>query len=197
MSSVRVVGFDLLRLHMVEVGPVRELATFVFTTDHGPANLFLVMGPNGSGKTSVLEAVYSCVSMLGSRTHARYGMDALDAGEGEVQLDVRVGVLIDGRAETIVMSIVLGTIPLYVSGPDSLDADEVARQSVLVYARQPGGGVAAAPFSDPLALDVIDAVSSAVGDQGSTLFGRDLALPSVLYFPATRGSRSSSAASGR
>ncbi|MEZ4453120.1 MAG: AAA family ATPase [Nannocystaceae bacterium] len=65
-GDIRIYQFGLWKLALLGVGPFRgqvERISFRHTGGE-PSNLFLIMAPNGRGKTTALEAVYFLMSML-------------------------------------------------------------------------------------------------------------------------------------
>ncbi|MGX1786502.1 AAA family ATPase [Bosea sp. NPDC055332] len=148
------------------------------------------MGPNGGGKTTLLEAIATAMSMLGATTHSRYGMIGLDEGSGGVQLDALVH-LDDGRTgETFIISIVLGAPGLLKnwSEPD-LQMVNASAQLVLRFGIRPGAKtVERMADSTPEAIAFADAIIAQIGEPTRSLFGGSAtAFPTVLYFPSDRG----------
>ena len=189
---LRPTAFSLVHLRLLDIGPLRGTSQVNFADEHGrPTNLFLMMGPNGSGKTTILDAIYRGISLLSARSHEQYGHDALDSGEGGIQLDARV-VLDDGnRAQPFVLSIVAGAPGLLRSWkPEELEAVEANEQILLQFERRgPGEPVTRAGSSHPAAVAFHEAVIDHMGDPPRDLFESAAGFPTVLYFPSNRGIR--------
>lgn len=189
--ALRSTHFALAGVTLLDVGPLRDTTSLSFLTEtNDPANIYLVMGPNGGGKTTLLEAIVSAMRMLEQGTHPNYGMRALDEGNGGVQLDAIVH-LDDGRTgETFLLSIVLGQQGLLKSWTEQdLRAVEASAQIVVRYAKRLGTGVVERlPDSDPQAIEFTDTIINAIGEPANSLFGAGTyALPTLLYFPSDRG----------
>jgi ABC-type lipoprotein export system ATPase subunit len=189
--SIRSTQFALASLTLLDIGPLRDTTSISFlTTEHEPANIYLVMGPNGGGKTTLLEAITTAMSMLGAASHARYGMPSLDDGTGGVQLDALVR-LDDGKSgENFILSIVLGGPGLLKNWnePD-LQTIGATAQIVLRYGVRPGSRtIERFPDSDPQALAFADTIIDELGEPTRGLFGAGAtAFPTLLYFPSDRG----------
>lgn len=180
-------SFSLMELNVVDIGPLRQLSATKFTTPAGdPTNLFLLMGWNGSGKTTVLEAVYLGMRLLGERSHLQYGSEALDDGDGGLQLDALVELDDGTRSEQYLLSIVAGRPGVLRNWrPDELPPG--ARQIFLIYERRTRDGpVERSAKSDPQALLFADAILERRGSAPVTLFDSAYGYPTVLYFRSDR-----------
>jgi len=189
--AIRSTHFALAGLTLLDVGPLRDTTSISFlTTDNEPANIYLVMGPNGGGKTTLLEAITTAMSMLGAASHTRYGMPALDDGNGGVQLDALVR-LDDGTSgESFILSIVLGGPGLLKNWPEpDLQMVGAAAQLVLRYGVRTGSRtIERFADSDKQALAFADTIIAEVGEPTRSLFGAGAtAFPTLLYFPSDRG----------
>lgn len=190
-GPIRPTGFSLVTLTLLDVGPLRGTTTIRLTDETGaPTNLFMIMGPNGGGKTTILDAIFEAMSLLGGRQHSGYGLEALNGHGAGIQLDALVR-LDDGvTSRTRLLSIVAGapgllkrwtTDELAAFGPD-------LEQIVLQFHRRSAvAPIEALPSSDEEAGLFLDAIMERIGEQPSALFGTSMALPSVLYFPSGRG----------
>ncbi|APZ97615.1 hypothetical protein BWQ93_03275 [Sphingopyxis sp. QXT-31] len=191
-TLLRPTAFALAHLTLVDMGPLRGTTSLPLTDEEGkPTNLFLMMGPNGSGKTTILDAIYRAMALLSSRAHNEYGNDALDSGDGGLQLDARV-VLDDGaRSRAFMLSIVAGGPGLLKDWTaDELETAEVDEQIVLAFQRRSATeAVLRAQTSHPSAVSFHDAVIAQLGDQPRDLFETAAGYPTVLYFPSNRGIR--------
>jgi len=191
-DTLRPTRFSLVGLTLLDVGPLRGTTEIAFRDGRGqPTNLFLVMGPNGAGKTTVLEAIYATMSLLSARDHESYGMEALESGDGGLQLDALVQ-LDDGRRSYLrLLSIVAGGPGLLKTWtPAELETLAVEKQVVLRFGRRSAASpVELLPASDPEASGFLDAMMERLGEPAASLFGTSMSLPTVLYFPSDRGIR--------
>jgi ABC-type branched-subunit amino acid transport system ATPase component len=190
-NPMRPTRFAPVHLTMLDVGALRGTTEVPFLDQQGqPTNLFLIMGPNGAGKTTVLDAIFTTMSLLAGRAHPHFGIEALDAGEGGVQLDALVQ-LDDGvRSELRLLSIIAGRPGLLRSWTkDQLDAVGVQAEPVrLIFQRRSAiGPVELSASSDELAVSFLDAILERLDEPPASLFGTSMALPTLLYFPSDRG----------
>jgi ABC-type lipoprotein export system ATPase subunit len=190
--ALRPTHFALAGLTLLDVGPLRDETRLSFRTSEGePANIYLVMGPNGGGKTTLLEAIVAAMSMLGAATHPRYGMAALDEAGGGVQLDALVHLDDGQRGETFLLSIVLGAPGVLKNWTEAeLQGAGASAQLLLRYGmRQGGRQIERMADSAPQAIEFADAILDEMGEPTRGLFGSgsSTAFPTVLYFPSDRG----------
>ncbi|RWF61717.1 AAA family ATPase [Mesorhizobium sp.] len=189
--AIRSTHFAPAGLTLLDVGPLRDTTSISFlTADHEPANIYLVMGPNGGGKTTLLEAIAAAMSMLGAASHAKYGVPSLDEGKGGVQLDALIRLDDGTSSETFILSIVLGSPGLLKNWvePD-LQSAGAAAQLVLRYGIRTGSRtIERFADSDRQALDFADTIIDEIGEPTRSLFGAgSTAFPTLLYFPSDRG----------
>lgn len=191
-ALLRPTEFTPLRLTLQDVGPLRGLTDISFTNPSGePTNLYLVMGPNGGGKTTLLDSIFTAYSLLDASEHASFGIDALDKGQGGLQLDAVVA-LDDGiRSRLYLLSIVAGEPGLLrrwsLTELEELNLDQ---QIVLRYTRLSTiGGITRSNGSDPEAIGFAEAIIERAGDPSRSLFEVANGYPTVLYFPSDRGIR--------
>ena len=77
-GPLRPTGFSLVHLTLLDVGPLRGTTAINMVDEtNTPANLFMIMGPNGGGKTTILEAIHQAMSLLGERAPPAYRLEAL------------------------------------------------------------------------------------------------------------------------
>lgn len=112
LSKMIVTEFKPLWLSVDRIGPFQDkLWTFDFTDAEGaPCNYYIFLSANGLGKTTVLDLMAAMMNMLGRKKPDHYGLDTLDDGPGRAQLDILVSYTVDGKPETVVLSLVCGTI---------------------------------------------------------------------------------------
>lgn len=189
---LRPTKFGLLGLSLLDVGPLQGSSHFKLSDANAePTNVYLIMGVNGAGKTTVLEAIYNTMHLLDARDHSSCGMDSVDRGKGGVQLDAYV-TLDDGvRSKLYVLSIVVGTPGLLKRWtPDEVRAAGAEEQLILVYgAKLTGTGLERSAESNPEAIAFAEAVLERSGEAPAALFDVANGFPTVLYFPSDRGIR--------
>jgi energy-coupling factor transporter ATP-binding protein EcfA2 len=197
-ESLRPTRFQLLALTLLEVGPFRKLGTVDFVSrEQGITNLFMIMGPNGGGKTTIMEAIWGIMGLLDREAPAGFPFPEVLKGAGGLQLDARV-VLDDGaRARAFVLSIAVGESGLLKSWTDD-DIERVQAEKQIVLAVSGARVVQVNPAlpaevrflsryeGDPEALAFFKAVQGCLGDSPQDLFETAYGMPTVLYFPADR-----------
>lgn len=111
MDELLVYEFKPLFLTLDRIGPFQNIYTIDFTdNNHRPCNFYMMVSPNGLGKTTSLE-IFSClINLLGQKSIESYGHEDLDRHGGRAQLDFWVRVHWQGRNIGIVLSILAGTI---------------------------------------------------------------------------------------
>lgn len=191
-SKLRPTRFGLLALSLLDVGPLSGESYFKLSDAKGtPTNVYLIMGVNGAGKTTVLEAIYNTMRLLNGRGASVFGMDAVDRGKGGVQLDAAVA-LDDGiRSRIFVVSIVVGAPGLLKRWTsDEMDAVDAQEQVMLFYRPgNVGAGVQRSAESDLEAIAFAEAILERAGEAPAALFDVANGFPTVLYFPSDRGIR--------
>lgn len=194
MNKSRPTNFELLGLTLLDVGALRGTSSFNFMhADGRPTNIFLMMGGNGAGKTTVLESIYCAMNLLNARDHTNVGIDAIDKLDGGLQLDARV-TLDDGvRSKIYVISISVGTPGLLKRWSiEDLAAVGVETQIVLFYKKRSlTPGVERSAESNPEAILFSEAIIERAGEPPLALFDEANGFPTVLYFPSDRGIRKS------
>lgn len=191
-STLRPTSFQLVHLTLLDVGALRGLTNFSLTAADGrPVNIYLIMGPNGAGKTTILESIYASMQLLNAKEHPEVGIDAVDHGQGGLQLDALV-TLDDGqRSRPFLLSIVSGTPGLLRTWTsEELERVCAETQIILTYKRRGvGTAVARSPESNPEAISFSEAILERLEEPPPALFDTGNGFPSVLYFPSDRGIR--------
>lgn len=113
MRSYTVEGFKPVALHLRDVGPFRDgLVTVDFVdgiAGEELADFFLLLAQNGRGKTTMLLAIEVLFGLLDPAGPKAPLPDWLrDHPDAAMQLDVRFARQEDGRAETVLLSLVMG-----------------------------------------------------------------------------------------
>lgn len=193
--------FEDLRLFQVSlenVGPFRdgtEKFRFMGTvaldgegkvTDQAPANLFMFLAMNGSGKTTVLRTIYALMKMTGDG-EAVPSTSPVFGSESRAQLDLRVTLTIEDVTRTTLVSIWYGSTEPVVKWSDR-ELDELAEASEWAkmgyYSR--GGLQTISPECNEIGRAIRDHIRSNIGRHPTELYGLSSTLPSVLFFPANR-----------
>lgn len=190
--TLRPTRFELLELTLLDLGALRGQRSFRFCNEEGePTNVFMIMGTNGAGKTTVLEAIYACMRLLDAREHSSTGIDDIDRKSGGLQLDARVALDDGSRSKLYLLSISVGRPGLLKRWKeDELAQAGVEKQIVLSYrSRISGPGLERSVESDPEAIAFSEAILERVGEPPAALFDVANGYPSVLYFPSDRGIR--------
>lgn len=191
MATLRPTLFTPLRVTLQDLGALRGLTDVSLMDPAGQAtNIFLIMGPNGGGKTTLLEAIFTAYRLLDAPVHPGWGIDGLDAGGG-LQLDAAVA-LDDGvRSRLYLLSVVAGDPGLLRRWTqEELDQQGLERQIILAYEQSRADGVVGrAAGSDPEAIAFAEAILERAGDAPQSLFEVANGYPTALYFPSDRGIR--------
>ena len=190
--DVRIADWKLLQLTVEGVGPFQNgPQTFSFAgeptdgdPDPGPSNLYMLLAKNGYGKTTLLECVYGLFGLLAEPAVGRF---ATLGDRGRAQLDVRATWTIDGRTQTVVLSIWTGAeTPLVVWSPDDLDTAQASTDWARLGLETIYGGVSLANGTDGLGQRLYHSILKSRGKAPRALFGGDQDMPSVLFFSADR-----------
>ena len=185
-------GFEPLKLTVERLGPFQEQTwTFDFTdTNNEPCNFFLFMSKNGLGKTTHLELMAVLMNILRHRQLETLGSEGLDRGDGRAQLDMRLRMHRDGRDETIVLSLLAGSLGEDVSLKvwTAEDLRQVGANSWhrMGFRRHKSGRLEAIGKEDTVVEDFTSALRSAVDTSPSGFEDNPLIYPTLLYFSAYR-----------
>lgn len=190
--KLRPTRFELLELTLLDLGALRGQRSFRFRNEQGePTNVFMIMGTNGAGKTTVLEAIYAGMRLLDAREHESTGIEDIDRRSGGLQLDARVALDDGSRSKLYLLSISVGRPGLLKRWKEGelLEAG-VESQIVLSFrSRISGPGLERSVESDPEAVAFAEAILERAGEPPAALFDVANGYPSVLYFPSDRGIR--------
>lgn len=192
MTDLTISDWRLLEITLDEIGPFRGTPqTIRFrglatedNPDPEPASLYMLLARNGHGKTTVLESIHGLFGLLDPSPTGRF-VDP--AAEGRVQLDVRGTWTIDGKTQTVVLSMWTGSIgPLVTWTPERLDSEgQATAWATLGLNRGPGGLVLNDETND-LGLSLYRAIQVEIGRSPTALFGVSQEMPTVILFPADR-----------
>ena len=197
--NLRVSDFRLLKLTLIDMGPFREYFEIDFTNgntagsdfndDAQPSNLFLLLGKNGFGKTTVLEVIALLLDHIGYSHRTSFGHYDLDQGKGRVQADFRGTWSIEDAHITVLLSIWAGSEgPINAWTTGDLDTTAQATEWARIgLVRSPlSGTVELGSGTNDLGKIFLSAIRHAAGTPPPALFGEGLNLPTVLLFPADR-----------
>lgn len=186
----------MLQLSLEGVGPFRQgVQTFSFIgetgplgsdpeSELGPSNLYMLIAPNGMGKTTILEAIYG---LLGLLAHPAQGQFSDIAAEGTAQLDIRATWTLGGAARTVLLSIWTGrSKPVFFWTDEEREARGQAGHWAQLGLGMNESGVYPLEESDDLGLILFNSIRSALGESPTELPSRSQHLPTILYFPADR-----------
>jgi len=191
-----ITDWKLLQLTLDEVGPFRsEPTTFSFLGDTaplgtpedeppGPSNLYMLIAPNGKGKTTALEAIYGLFALF-NRTPS--GIFADPNAGGRAQLDVRGTWLVDGATRPVVLSIWTGARePLVAWSQERLETEAEASVWARLCLTVIRGEVQLLEESNDLGRLLFRSLREALGESPTETGSAAERLPTVLYFPADR-----------
>ncbi len=111
MDKILVYDFRPLFLTMDRIGPFQNIYTIDFTDDKNrPCNFYMMVSPNGLGKTTTLE-IFSCLmNLLGQTAIESYEHEDLDRHGGRAQLDIWVRLRWQDRNISVVLSVLAGSL---------------------------------------------------------------------------------------
>ncbi len=178
-------------LWLDEIGPFRqgmENFSFVETPEDGsrppPINMYMLLAPNGKGKTTALDAIYGLFGLLCQPPQGRF----VDRREnGRAQLDVRATWSVAGVEQTVLLSIWVGSETPLRSWTDNEVRDEAeAGAWATIGLGYDGARTFARDATNELGALLYRSILANVGEQPTSLAGTSQDLPTVLSFPADR-----------
>jgi energy-coupling factor transporter ATP-binding protein EcfA2 len=191
-----IADWRLLQLTLEDVGPFRAgPTTFSFLGETaplgtppgelpGPSNLYMLIAPNGQGKTTVLEAIYGLFGLLNSSPE---GIFSDPSAGGRAQIDVRGTWLIDGVSRPVLLSIWTGARePLIAWSQDRLELEAEATDWATLSLSVIGGQVQTLEETNELGRILFRTLRAAAGQSEGDAGSLAERLPTVLYFPADR-----------
>ncbi|MBT9096908.1 AAA family ATPase [Methylovulum psychrotolerans] len=193
MTPIYIYEFKPLFLTLDKIGPFQNGYTIDFTDDNDrPSNFFMMVSPNGLGKTTALE-VFSCLTtLLDKKVIDSYGHEDLDKRGGRAQLDFRAKLRWQGRDVSVVLSILAGALSegacLKSWQAEQLQAYNAASwHPTGFFSPVVGGYETIASNSDTLLQDLLAAMNAAAETVPEENFLQpSFHLPTVLYFSAYR-----------
>jgi hypothetical protein len=194
--SVKVSDWKLVGLTLDEIGPFRagpQSFSFIGETapedadpgaTPGPSNLYMLLAPNGMGKTTIMEAIHGLFALMCMPIVGRFSDPS--AG-GSAQLDVRATWEVDGKVQTVLLSIWTGSEePLRFWTEDDIDTKAQAAAWARLGLTSGRQGAVVLQGSDELGRLLYDSIAEGLGTSPAPLGGKEQSLPTVLYFPADR-----------
>lgn len=193
MEDLFIYEFKPLFLSLDGIGPFQNSYTIDFTDSNNyPCNFFMMVSPNGLGKTTALEIFACLTSLLGQKDIERYGHEDLDKRNGRAQLDFWVRLKWQGKNRSIVLSVLAGSIgeqtflkPWSADELQTFDAESWHKTGF----RSPVQGryENITLKSDELTLDLLATIRVASETAPEEHFMQpSFHLPTVLYFSAYR-----------
>ncbi|MDQ1232266.1 ATP-binding protein [Sphingomonas sp. SORGH_AS_0879] len=194
--SLRVSDWKMVGLTLSEVGPFRSGKrefSFIGETapadadpgsSPGPSNLYMLLAPNGMGKTTVMESIHGLFGLMADPVAGRFSNPRHG---GAAQLDVRASWEIDGASQTVLLSIWTGAdAPLKFWTEDQI-ADQVQAEGWVRLGLTSGlQGPIVLPGTDDLGRRLFTTIREGQSDKTRSLTDEPSLLPTVLYFPADR-----------
>ena len=194
--SFRVRDWKMVGLTLSDIGPFRSgMREFSFIgetapaeadagTTPGPSNLYMLLAPNGMGKTTVMEAIHGLFGLMADPVAGRF---ANPAHGGAAQLDIRASWEVDGIGQTILLSVWTGAdAPLKFWTDDQIEAQVQAEGWVRLGLTSGLQGPIVLPGTDDLGRRLFKEIREAQVDRTRSLADGPSLLPTVLYFPADR-----------
>ncbi len=154
------------------------------------SNFFLLISPNGRGKTALLEAMASLMQVLDSSRDPGPPHERLWSNpKARAQLDLRLVVNMGGAVQEVLLTLAAGHgAPHETRSWERSDLERVQTKKHLhiAWSRSPGGHWAQVKSTDPLVDELLGLVRTERGNVYET-FGPDtITAPSLLYFDAYR-----------
>ena len=196
MTNVLVEEFAPLFLTVDRVGPFQaRLEEFDFTDSNDePCNIYLMVSKNGRGKTTVMEMLATMMGMLGKTDNdlqaTGLGFEPFDREAGRAQWDVRLTLNQDGHRETVVLSLLAGTMgeetTLKLWGESELKKYGATRWHRFGFVRNSFGRYSMVGRHDSWVMDFNALIQAAVGARLTGFESDDLSYPTLIYFSAYR-----------
>lgn len=196
MANVLVEEFAPLFLTVDRVGPFQaRLEEFDFTDSNDePCNIYLMVSKNGRGKTTVMEMLATMMGMLGKTDSdlqtSGLGFEPFDREAGRAQWDVRLTLNQDGHRETVVLSLLAGTMgeetTLKLWGESELKKYGATRWHRFGFVRNTFGRYSMVGRHDSWIMDFNALIQGAVGARLTGFESDDLSYPTLIYFSAYR-----------
>ncbi len=185
-------AFQPLHLTVERIGPFQDkLWSFDFTDNNGiPCNFYLLVSANGRGKTTLIELMTCMMAMLGQDRLDVYQFEPLDREDGRAQWDILVTLRTDGRVETVVLSLIAGTIGEKMSlrewGEGDLRNIGASAWHRFGFRRLAAGRIQPIHRGDAWVEEFNALLGSARGERLSEFENDDLTYPTLLNFSAYR-----------
>jgi hypothetical protein len=191
MTRINVVRWQPLALRLDDIGPFRQgVHSFEFRDEsrgaevRNPANMYMLLAPNGRGKTTALNAIYGLFGLMNDPPTGPFA----ERGEtGRAQIDIRASWFLDGVENTVLLSIWTGSSsPLYSWSDTEIEREADAREWAKLGLAWAGGRVTPLDSTNAPGNDFLRSMINGCGEQPTALSGASQDLPTVLLFPADR-----------
>lgn len=198
MANILVDEFAPLFLTVDRVGPFQErMEEFDFTdSNDDPCNIYLMVSKNGRGKTTVMEMLAAMMRMLGQKSESTleltggFGFEPFDREAGRAQWDVRLTLNQDGHRETVVLSLLAGTMgeetTLKLWGESELKKYGASRWHRFGFVRNNFGRYSMVGRHDDWVMNFNAMIEAAMGARLAGFESDDLTYPTLIYFSAYR-----------
>ena len=188
----------LLRLAVENVGPFRNgIKVFNFEGEldkdetgksrgRAPSNMYMLLSKNGRGKTTILETVYTLMSLYENPYREVNTLSRFDESS-RAQLDLRVTITIEDVTQTTLTSIWYGCREPVKTWTD-IEIDEIAEASVWakIGFENYQDVIVESSETNQIGKTIRELIRSNIGKPPTDLFGLSCDLPCVLFFPANR-----------
>jgi hypothetical protein len=196
MANILVEEFSPLFLTVDRVGPFQErMEEFDFTDSNDePCNIYLMVSKNGRGKTTIMEMLAVMMGMLGKSDNdlqmSGLGFEPFDREAGRAQWDVRLTLNQDGHKETVILSLLAGTMgeetTLKLWSESELKKYGATRWHRFGFVRNAFGRYSMVGRHDTWVMDFNNLIHAANGARLSGFESDDLTYPTLIYFSAYR-----------
>ena len=194
MANILIEEFSPLFLTVDRIGPFQDrLEEFDFTdANDEPCNFYLMISKNGRGKTTVMELLAAMMGMLGKSEveFSGTGFEPLDRESGRAQWDIRVIINQDGVKQTVVLSLLAGTIgeetSLKLWGESDLQKYGATKWARFGFVRNAYGKFSMVGRHDEWVSNFNALLQDAIGAKLAGFESDDLTYPALIYFSAYR-----------
>ncbi|MBF0096302.1 MAG: AAA family ATPase [Magnetococcales bacterium] len=181
-----------IALTLFAMGPFQDKPFRLDFTNkqHESCNLYLLISPNGRGKTTLLEAMTVLMNLLDRSQPPHPPHERLWSNpQARAQLDLRLTVIMTGKRREILLTLAAGDGAPHETrswGVHDLQQVQTEEQLFISWSRSPGGHWKKIQSQDPLLDELLGLVSLEM-ENVYEVFGADqITLPSLLYFDAYR-----------
>lgn len=181
-----------IALTLFAMGPFQDKPFHLdFINKEGEScNFFLLISPNGRGKTTLLEAMAALMTLLDSSLKPQSPHERLWSNpQARAQLDLRLAVTMAGKPRELLLTLAAGDgSPHETRSWSGRDLEQVQTREHLhiAWSRTPGGHWKLTRTQEPLLDELLGLVKTEM-ENVYECFGPDpITVPSLLYFDAYR-----------